>query len=124
MTTLTGRATRTLSGYVITLLEYPRWLIERDVDFTDCKHGGRFNSHDEECTSCEFGTACRWLNTGRDAPGPDTPLTELLAALGTAVRYLRSPQHDHVQHVRNCDCDTCEWLREAQSFLRQHRHRA
>ena len=35
MTTLTGRNTRTIVGYVITLLDYPRWVIEREVDFTD-----------------------------------------------------------------------------------------
>jgi len=34
MTTLTGRNARTLSGYVESLLDYPRWIIERDVDFS------------------------------------------------------------------------------------------
>jgi len=29
MTTLTGRNARTLSGYVESLLDYPRWIIER-----------------------------------------------------------------------------------------------
>lgn len=124
MPTLTGSRTRTLSGYVTTLLEYPRWYIEREVDFTNCHQGGTFDAEDEQCTSCEFGAACRWLNSNRSAPSPDASLPELLVALDTAVFYLRSPQHEHAKHARSCSCDTCEWLHEAQSFLRLHRHKA
>lgn len=124
MPTLTGRHTRTLSGYVMTLLEYPRWFIERQVDFTNCQHGGIYDSRDEGCTSCQFGAACRWLNSNRSAPDPDSPLSELLVALDTAIFYLRSPQHEHSKHARNCDCDSCAWLHKAQSFIRQHRHKS
>jgi len=123
MSTLTGRRTRTITGYVTTLLEYPRWFIEREIDFTNCHHGGSYDTEDERCTSCKFGAACRWLNANRSAPDADSPLSELLVALDTAVFYLRSPQHEHAPHPRSCDCDTCTWLHEAQSFLRQHRHR-
>ena len=124
MPTLTGRRTRTLTGYVTTLLEYPRWFIEREVDFTDCHHGGVYDNGDEHCTTCEFGAACRWLNSNRNAPDPDSPLAELLVALDTAVFYLRSPHHQHAGHPRDCICEACAWLHEAQSFLRLHRHRA
>lgn len=124
MTTLTGRSTRTITGYVTTLLEYPRWIIEREVDFTNCRHAGSFDPQDEHCTSCHFGAACHWLNQNRTAPTPDAPLPELLAALDTAVVYVRSPDRESSQHARNCECDTCHWLREAMSFLRLHRHKA
>ena len=33
MATQTGKI-RTITGYISDLLEYPRWVIERDVDFT------------------------------------------------------------------------------------------
>ena len=124
MATLTGRRTRTLTGYVTTLLEYPRWLIEREVDFTNCHHGGVFESRDAVCESCRFGLACRWLSANRGAPDADSPLAELLDALDTAVGYLRSQDRDPVSHARDCECDDCQWLREAMSFLRLHRHKA
>jgi len=123
MPTLTGRNTRTLSGYVITLLEYPRWIIERDVDFTECHLSGGFDAHDQECESCIFGQACCWLNLNRTSPAQDEPLAELLQALNTAVDYLRAQTHGDLPHPHNCDCDSCQWLREAMSFLRLHRHR-
>ncbi len=123
MTTLTGRNTRTLTGYVVTLLEYPRWIIERDVDFTDCHLSGGFDTNDRQCASCGFGQACCWLNVNRIAPSPDAPLDELLQALSTAVDYLRSTSQGESPHARNCECDTCQWLHEAMSFQRLHRHK-
>ena len=123
MTTLTGRQVRTISGYVATLLDYPRWFIDREVDFTDCHLRGHFEPDDRCCTDCRFGSACRWLNQNRLEPTPDTPLPDLVGALQTAVRYVRSECPDSADHTRDCDCDTCEWLREASAFLRTHRHK-
>lgn len=123
MPILTIRNTRTLTGYAITLLEYPRWIIERDVDFTNCHLSGGFDTRDAQCRSCQFGAACRWLNLNQPAPRPDTPLEELLRALRTAVEYMKSPDQRTSDHDRNCGCDSCEWLREAVGFLRIHRHK-
>jgi len=123
MPTLTGRNTRTLTGYAVTLLEYPRWVIERKVDFTDCHLSGGFAEGDEQCTSCSFGQACCWLNKNRALPSPNTPLAELLAALTTAVEFLRSLTRENDAHPDDCECDTCLWLHEAASFLRTHRRR-
>ncbi len=122
MPTLTGQNTRTIPGYVATLLEYPRWIIERDVDFTDCHLGGGFEEQDSLCASCVFGRACCWLNRNRAAPSPSAPIADLVDALQTAVDYLRGPGTGHSTHLEGCDCDTCEWLREARGFLRTHRH--
>lgn len=117
----TGANTRSIVGYVKVLLEYPRWIIEREVDFTGCHYHGRFAASDTRCTSCRFGDACRWLNLRQPEPSITDPLPELLSALDTAIAYLRSPNREHASHDRRCDCDTCAWLREAKSFLRQHR---
>lgn len=122
MPTLTGQNTRTISGYVVTLLEFPRWVIERDVDFTECHLSGGFDLQDPQCASCRFGRACCWLNRHRAAPAPGVPLADLIDALQTAVNYLRGPEMDHAGHRPDCECDTCEWLREARGFLRTHRH--
>ena len=109
MNTLTGQRTRTITGYVYTLLEYPRVRIERNVDFSNCRHGGVFDPDEPECTSCRFGDACRWLNRHRTAS-----LDELIDALGTAADYL----HKRTNHEKHCDCETCQWLHEARTFLR------
>ncbi|MCO4810991.1 MAG: hypothetical protein KC572_05270 [Gammaproteobacteria bacterium] len=123
MTRLTGRQVRTISGYVATLLDYPRWFIEREVDFTNCHLQGRFEQDDRCCADCRFGSACRWLNRNRREPTPDTPLPDLLAALQAAVAYVHRECSDTADHDRDCDCDTCEWLHEANAFLRTHRHK-
>jgi hypothetical protein len=123
MTTLTGTSTRTIAGYLLTLLEYPRWSIDRDVDFSDCHLLGRFEEADTRCADCEFGKACCWLNKNRIEPPLDTPLEDLVNGVETAVTYLRSLDHDPTSHLRQCDCDDCLWLREATIFLRTHRHR-
>ena len=122
--TLTGRNTRTITGYIITLLDYPRYVIEREVDFTDCHLKGDFDEHDSQCTSCHFGEACCWLNLNRTPPRPDASLTELLQALSTAVEYIRSTRQDESPHSGHCECDRCQWLHEAMGFLRTRRHRA
>jgi len=123
MTTYAGRNTRTIVGYVVTLLEYPRWVIEREVDFTDCHLGGGFNAKEAQCSSCNFGEACCWLNANRNPPSADASLAELLVALRSAAEFLRSSTAKQEGHMAECDCDSCHWLREATSFLRQHRHR-
>ncbi len=123
MTTLTGASTRTITGYIVTLLEYPRWLIEREVDFTHCHLGGNFDGNDPQCRDCRFGEACDWLNTNRSEPTLSSPLPDLLHALKTAVAYVRSDVRSAPTHDRSCDCDTCAWLHEATNFLRTHRHR-
>jgi hypothetical protein len=123
MSTLTGASTRTITGYLVTLLEYPRWLIDRDVDFSECHLHGDFDGNDAVCISCEFGRACRWLRKNQGEPSLSTPLSELVAALQTAADYVRRDHGAGGQHDRYCDCDTCVWLREASNFLRSHRHR-
>jgi hypothetical protein len=124
MGTPTGVTTRTITGHLVTLLEYPRWLIDRDVDFTDCHLGGEFEAGDATCVSCDFGSACRWLGANRDVPTVNTPLEELMVALTTAADYVRREHRCVSDYGRECDCDTCIWLREASNFLRAQRHRA
>ena len=120
---LTGTSTRTIAGYLVTLLEYPRWLIEREVDFTHCHLHGRYDGDDEVCVHCGFGRACRWLSRNRSEPNLETPLPDLVDALQTAVEYLRREHRETATHPPQCDCDTCRWLREAAGFLRTHRNR-
>ena len=54
MATQTNK-TRTITGYITDLLEYPRWVLERDVDFSNCRYGSHYNVFIKECTECQFG---------------------------------------------------------------------
>lgn len=116
--TLTPRSTRTISGHVTQLLEYPRWVIERDVDFTHCPYDGRFDDNVGECADCKFGAACRWLNQDRTPTTDAASVEELVDALQTAVTYLQA----RVSHSRACNCDTCSWLHAARHFLHARSH--
>lgn len=115
MTTLTGRNARTLSGYVESLLDYPRWVIERDVDFSKCQYQGIYTASSDRCTTCQFGSACQWLNLAQLPTSPDQPLPELMNALTTAADYLQATYSEG--HERGCHCETCSWLRQVRRFL-------
>jgi len=118
MTTLTGRNARTLTGYVESLLDYPRWVIERDVDFTHCEYQGTYTETAERCTTCLFGEACSWLNLARTPASRDDPLPELVLALMTAADYLDTTYSK--SHERGCHCETCLWLRQVHRFLHSY----
>lgn len=114
MGTPTSQNTRTLTAYVASLLEYPRWMIERDVDFTDCSHGGKYDCDVAACVICRFGSACLWLNRHRTPSTMGAPLDELIGALRGAVHYTQST----ITHEHGCHCETCAWLRDARRFLK------
>jgi len=120
MTTLTRRNARTLTSYVDSLLDHPRWVIERDVDFTDCHFQGKYTASDQRCTTCLFGDACGWLQIARAPASEDDPLTDLVNALTTAASYLQANYCD--KHEHGCNCETCLWLRQVHRFLRSQRH--
>jgi hypothetical protein len=113
MTTQTGRNARTLTGYAESLLEYPRWLIERDVDFTNCHHDGAFSYSGSECVTCRFGEGCRWLNQNRTPNLEEVSLADLLLALQSAMEYVQSNR----DHARDCHCRACVWQHEARRFM-------
>ena len=115
MATLTNK-TRTITGQIADLLEYPRWVLERDVDVSSCRYGSHYNAFIEECTECQFGTACRWLDQHRSRSLEDASLEQLTDALEAAVEYLRATN----RHKKTCYCKTCRWLRDARHFKRSH----
>jgi hypothetical protein len=113
----TGK-TRTLKSYAVDLLEYPRWLIERDVDFTNCRYHGHYNVFLLQCVNCQFGPACRWLDLQRTPDAEDASLDELVEALSSAVEYLQPRCHGQGDE----HADTRAWIREARQFLKSRRY--
>ena len=112
----TSRKKRTLQAYVSKLLQYPRWIIEREVDFTGCRYDGHYNVFLPECVNCPFGRGCRWLDQQRAPEISDVPLEELVQVLDGAVEYLASPK----QRPEIDDDEMRAWMREARRFLHSH----
>ena len=115
---VTTRKTRTLRAYVSDLLKYPRWIIEREVDFTSCPYNGHYNQFLLQCVNCQFGQACRWLDRQRTPDIQDATLDELIEALGGAVEYLESTHRQRGDEY----VDARAWIREARRFLRSRPH--
>ena len=114
MAAQTSRNSRTITAYLAKLLEYPRWFIEREVDFTHCSQQGVFDAAVEDCANCPFGAGCVWLNQHRTPSAANAPFDELVTALDAAVLYVQTA----ARHARGCRCATCAWLRDARRFLR------
>ena len=104
---------RTLKAYVTDLLEYPRWIIEREVDFSHCRLGGHYNEFLSECVDCEFGPGCRWLDQHRTPKMDSATLEQLIRALESAVTYLQPPNQPSLIN----DSRGRDWIREARRFL-------
>ncbi len=112
----TTRKTRTLQAYVSKLLQYPRWIIEREVDFTGCRYDGHYNAYLPECVNCPFGHGCRWLDQQRAPEVGDAPLDELMQALESAIEFLQSTKRQQGTDEEKLRA----WMREARRFLRSH----
>lgn len=118
MTTLTPRCTRTITGYVSELLEYPHWYIERDVDFSACEFHGCYNGTAAVCRDCDSAAGCLWLNRRLSPTTDRAELPALIDSLQSAVRYLGQ----RCRHERDCGCATCHWIHEARAMLRSRDH--
>jgi hypothetical protein len=95
---------RTLRAYVLELLEYPRLIIQCEVDFTGCPLDGHYNAFLPKCVNCPFGRACRWLDHQRTPETKDAPLDELIEALGGAIEYLQSRDRQRDDEYDETDC--------------------
>lgn len=108
---------RTLQGYASDLLKYPRYVIERDVDFSNCRRDGRHNAFLADCMDCQFGTACFWLNKHRTPHVDDATLEALVEAIESACEYLQV----RVRQKGRNDAEMLAWIREARRFLHARR---
>ena len=114
MTTETTGNTRTLNAYAIELLRFPRYYIERQVDFTECRNDGQYDVSAAQCVDCQFGPACRWLDQHRTSLADNPPLDQLTDAIESATYYLQKS----TQQLGANDAEVLSWIREARRFLR------
>ena len=116
VTTQSGSHSRTITGYLAHLLEHPRWLMECDIDFTQCPYHGHYENFVAECETCIYGEGCKWLSSYTIGAMKEASPTDLVDALESAVDYVAGRQQD--EHQANCACDNCKWLRKSRQFLR------
>ena len=104
---------------LIDLLAYPRWLALSQIDRGSCPHAGYYADGDPQCKECELRQECEWLNAHNEFIGLSRRSEpELMQALDFAIDLVRAHCVEH--NTRACLCDGCEWLRNAQRFVRQH----
>ena len=92
VTTQSGSHSRTITGYLAHLLEHPRWLMECDIDFTQCPYQGRYEDFVAECETCIYGEECKWLSSYTISAIKEAPLTDLVDTLENAVDYVAGRQ--------------------------------
>ncbi len=108
-----GSDMRTLRTYVSDLLQFPRRIIEGEVDFTSCPYDGHYNPFLPECATCQFGRACHWLDQRRTQTINHAPLDELVQALKGAVTYLQAAN----RREKSDAAQVRDWIEEAHRFL-------
>ena len=113
-----GSATA-MKQLVIELLSYPRYLILSEIDIVECPHHGYYDNTDSGCKQCELGDECQWLFDNEAFIAlTRRSVEDLINALDFAVNYTAFQVDNH--NARACVCESCDWLREARRFLRQH----
>ncbi len=105
---------------LIEMLTFPRLLALKTMELDDCRHGGRFQSRDPTCRTCDFMYQCTWLESNEPfVELAQRPLTELIRALRFSIDYVDSQNHRGNQPSSKCVCETCRWLGNAQRLVRQ-----
>ena len=112
----TTSKTRTLEAYASDLLQYPCWIIEREVDFTDCRYDGHYNAYLPD-GQLRVQSRLSLLDKQRAPDIGAAPLNDLIEALGGAVEYLESTSRQ--QEIDSEDMRA--WIRGARRFLQSRR---
>lgn len=109
-----------LKRRLIETLTFPRLMALKTMELEDCRHGGQFHSEDPGCRTCEYVHQCTWLESNEPFVAlAQRPLPELITALRFSIEYVDSQSHRGNQPSRKCVCDTCRWLSNAHSLIRQ-----
>ncbi len=109
---------------IIAILKFPRVQISQnlrvDAELGDCRHAGYFNPDDEHCTLCEAGGECLWVyQNEEESVLQQRSLQELGRALEFAIAYVDSKVSRAGHNFKNCRCELCDWLRDANRLFVQ-----
>ena len=111
---------RNIKRCLIELFAYPRWLAVQMINVSECPHQGYFDRQDRKCWKCIWATECRWINSDYDGEALSKKSTgELIEALDCAVDLVNGHRTHHDR--KECDCQTCSWLRDTRYLLKRYK---
>lgn len=103
---------------VIETLAFARDMVRDNIELQECRHYGNFDEYDPACHTCEFEAECQWLYHNDEFVALERrPDEELTAALEFAIGYVDAHVTRWGHPPAVCACETCRWLRGAQSLF-------
>lgn len=106
---------------ILEALDYPRQVAMANVDLSACPHSGFFKSMDTTCSRCAKNYECDWLNsTDEFSDLAGKPMEFLYRALTFGIDYVDACNSVENHETNSCECDTCDWLREARLLVREY----
>ncbi|MFQ5982338.1 MAG: hypothetical protein ACE5KS_03075 [Woeseiaceae bacterium] len=110
---------------ILGVLAYPRQVAMANVDLSVCPHSGFYNSMDPRCIQCAKNYECEWLNSTDEFNDlAEKPMEFLYRALAFGIDYVDAHSVRARHDIESCDCDSCEWVRDARDLAIQYEQRA
>ena len=106
---------------ILDALAYPRQVAKANIDLSTCPHSGFFKTLDNRCSACSKTYECDWLNsTDSFSDLAARPMEFLYRALTFGIDYVDAQTNKQNHDAENCQCDSCEWLRNAREVSREY----
>lgn len=105
-----------LKRNLIEKLAYPRYHIRNTMLVDSCPYNLHYFPEALKCRDCFYGNECSWLSENDEFV--DLAMKsedELLQALVFAIHRIDADVAYWGHNSRNCNCEACHWLRQAQS---------
>lgn len=108
---------------LIEALTYPRLLVLRLIEASNCPHESLFDATGERCNHCDLKKECNWVNCMRDFRNFDKKTTETLSvSLREGIKLVEA-LHNELRHDETtCTCETCTWIRSAEHLTEECEH--
>jgi hypothetical protein len=99
---------------ILQFLQFPRRLVQGQVDFDKCKHAGNYAEGDQGCEYCRYALECEWLYRNDECSALAVKsFEEVAAALEFTVAYIDAYLTRAGHSRRSCRCEICVWLKRA-----------
>ena len=101
---------------LLQLLEFPRKLVQGELELEGCPHSGFYDLRDKQCIDCPQGPECHWLCRNDEYASLQNHSTEeLTRALDFALCYVHADIIKWDHKPETCGCIVCKWHREARA---------
>ncbi len=103
---------------IIEALDYPRLLMQNEIDLPECTHSGNYDQEDICCRQCDSELECQWLCSNDGCVAFDQKSLEVLKnSLEFAFCYVDGLVSRYEHDKRKCSCEACRWSRAAWRLL-------